>query len=166
MQAGLPPDRIELGRGALRELELVSEDQTLHYPPALRPQMKPDFMHRRLVRKAKGNRLQGQSAAGAETPERCPAGVGLLGDGVSEAGKEGGQVLVRVQIRGNGCHSRQRRLVRPLNLLGGALWARDAVGAERYLARHRQLSCFHSSPWARFSDLHQIELGVGSSPYK
>ena len=59
MQAGLPPDRIELGRGALRELELVSEDQTLHYPLALRPQMEPDFMHRRLVRKAKGNRLQG-----------------------------------------------------------------------------------------------------------
>src|SRR2546426_6148108 len=108
------PDRIELGRGPLHKLELVSENEVLDDALAVRSELEPNCVDGRIAREAPWRRLQGQGAAWADAPESGAAGAGVPCDRSAEAGEERGDVLVRVQVRRNSGERCQRRFLGPL----------------------------------------------------
>src|SRR2546430_16927304 len=82
------PDRIELGRGPLHKLELVSENEVLDDALAVRSELEPNGVDGRIAREAPWRRLQGQGAAWADAPESGTAGAGVPCDRGAEAGGE------------------------------------------------------------------------------
>src|SRR2546429_4179912 len=82
------PDRIELGRGPLHKLELVSENEVLDDALAVRSELEPNGVDGRIAREAPWRRLQGQGAAWADAPESGAAGAGVPCDRGAEAGEE------------------------------------------------------------------------------
>src|SRR2546430_15116925 len=88
------PDRIELGRGPLHKLELVSENEVLDDALAVRSELEPNGVDGRIAREAPWRRLQGQGAAWADAPESGAAGAGVPCDrGAEGGGRRGGGLL-------------------------------------------------------------------------
>jgi hypothetical protein len=63
---------------------------------------------------AERGRLECQGAARAKSPEGDFVRPGLFGENRAEPPEEGWNVLVRVQVRGDGGYGRQGRLLRTL----------------------------------------------------
>src|SRR2546430_17730062 len=107
------PDRIELGRGPLHKLELVSENEVLDDALAVRSELEPNRVDGRIAREAPWRRLQGQGAAWADPPESGAAGAGVLRDRGAEAGGEKGGGPLPGAGRSKTRASRPRRPPRP-----------------------------------------------------
>src|SRR2546428_9511768 len=106
------PDRIELGRGPLHKLELVSENEVLDDALAVRSELEPNRVDGRIAREAPWRRLQGQGAAWADPPESGAAGAGVLRDRGAEAGGGRGDGLAPAHGRRNKGAGCARRLPR------------------------------------------------------